>query len=159
MRRAALFAFLILLPGIVSYTWYTASLRPRDPESAVRRSVEIRSGMSTDAIAAKLEEEGIDAAVAYYHTLYADQPEGYNFEESQLNRLGYKLLQKQRLDEAVAIFKLNAEAYPSSANVFSSLGEAYAVLGQKDQAIANLKRSLAMDPQNTVALEILRHFN
>jgi tetratricopeptide (TPR) repeat protein len=44
------------------------------------------------------------------------------------------------------VFKLNAEAYPRSANVHDSLGDAYEAAGQKDEAIKSFERALAIDP-------------
>lgn len=57
MRRSALLAFIILLPGIVTYAWYLSALRPVNISDDARHSVLIEQGMSTDAIAQLLTEE------------------------------------------------------------------------------------------------------
>ena len=50
-----------------------------------------------------------------------------------------------RLDEGgVAIFQLNVEAYPNSANAQDSLGDGYLADGQKELALAAAKKCLAM---------------
>ena len=41
------------------------------------------------------------------------------------------------LKEALEIFKLNVFLYPNSANVYDSVGEAYAVNGNRELAIKN----------------------
>jgi tetratricopeptide (TPR) repeat protein len=51
--------------------------------------------------------------------------------EAQLNTLGYKLLQQGRSDDAIAVFKLNVDAFPQSGNVYDSLGEAYLRKGDR----------------------------
>ena len=63
----------------------------------------------------------------------------------------YRLLAKKRNREAIEMFKMNVEDHPKSANVYDSLGEAYAAKGDRDAALANYRRSLKMDPTNTNA--------
>ena len=65
-----------------------------------------------------------------------------------MNVLGYSLLWSDRIDEAIGVLELNAEAYPDSWNVHDSLGEAYAAAGQRDKAIASYRRSLKLEPRN-----------
>ena len=103
-----------------------------------------------------LFEKGIEAAVDKYHNLKKNQPEGYNFKESQLNMLGYHLMQGGRTADAIEIFKLNVEAYPKSGNCYDSLGEAYLITGQKELAKANYKKAVELDPKNVNAIEVLK---
>jgi CubicO group peptidase (beta-lactamase class C family) len=95
-----------------------------------------------------IQDQGIAAGVAQYRDLKAKQPNVYDFTEPQLNQLGYQLLQTNKRKEAIEIFKLNVEAYPQSANVYDSLGEAYMVEGNNEQAIVNYKKSLELNPQS-----------
>jgi CubicO group peptidase (beta-lactamase class C family) len=95
-----------------------------------------------------IQDQGIEAGVAQYRDLKAKQPNVYDFTEPQLNQLGYQLLQTNKRKEAIEIFKLNVEAYPQSANVYDSLGEAYMVEGNNEQAIVNYKKSLELNPQS-----------
>ena len=76
--------------------------------------------------------------------------------EDRLNRVGYGFLRTKKLPEAIAYFKLNVEFYPSSFNVYDSLGEAYMANGDKELAIANYKKSLELNPKNTHAAEMLK---
>ncbi len=76
--------------------------------------------------------------------------------ESQLNALGYRLLGVKKVREAIEIFKLNVEAYPQSANVYDSLGEAYMMNGDKELAIRTYQRAVELNPQNTNAIEMLK---
>jgi tetratricopeptide (TPR) repeat protein len=75
----------------------------------------------------------------------------YNFAETELNSLGYRLLQMRKIADAIEIFKLNVEMYPQSFNAYDSLGEAYRAHGDKDLAVANYKKSLELNPKNTNA--------
>ena len=72
-----------------------------------------------------------------------------------LNKLGYALLKEGMTNESIEIFRLNADAYPKSANVYDSLGEAYLKNKQIDNAIENYKKSLQLNPKNANAFKIL----
>jgi predicted Zn-dependent protease len=63
---------------------------------------------------------------------------------------------KDRAQDAIEILKLNAEAYPSSANVYDSLAEAYMKHGDRELARENYKKSLTIDPSNKNAAEMLK---
>jgi imidazolonepropionase-like amidohydrolase len=108
------------------------------------------------ALLKTIEERGIDAAVRQYHELKSEQSTVYDFSEEDLNSLGYELIGMKQLREAVEILRLNAEAYPQSANVYDSLGEAYLKAGDKQRSIENYEKSLKLDPNNAGAVEKLR---
>jgi CubicO group peptidase (beta-lactamase class C family) len=76
--------------------------------------------------------------------------------ETQIRELGYQLLWARRVQDAIEVFKLNAEEFPDSATVYESLGEAYAVNGEKELAIKNYERSVELDPNNTNAAAALK---
>jgi CubicO group peptidase (beta-lactamase class C family) len=76
--------------------------------------------------------------------------------EVQMNRLGYALLSKNLLNEAIEVFKLNVEAFPDSWNVYDSLGEAYMIKGDKELAIKNYQKSIELNPQNNGGKEMLK---
>ncbi len=92
-----------------------------------------------------------DTAVAFYHKLYETKRDQYNFNEDQLNILGFKLLVKERKDEAIRMLNLNIEMHPKSPNAYDSLGEAYLRLGNNDLALKNFQKALALDPHNSIA--------
>ncbi len=99
---------------------------------------------------------GIDEAIAKYHQLKSAQPETYNFAESELNQLGYQLLNHGKAKEAVAIFKLNTEAYPQSANVYDSLADAYKGAGETQLAIQCYEKVLELLSGNSQYTEEFR---
>jgi tetratricopeptide (TPR) repeat protein len=108
-----------------------------------------------DALFAMITEKGIEAALREYSSL-TRRSDTYYVSEASLNALGYRLLGMKKNPEAIAIFKLNAETYPRSANVYDSLAEAYWAGGDRDQAIRNYQRSLTLDPQNENARDQLK---
>lgn len=66
--------------------------------------------------------------------------------EVELNAYGYQLLNQGLHKEAIGILKTNTERYPQSANTWDSLGEAYAIKGDKENAIINFKKSMSLNP-------------
>lgn len=101
-----------------------------------------------ETLSATIASGGIDAATKQYHDLKAAAPATYNFDEGELNNLGYQLIRSKKFKEAVRILQLNVEAYPRSSNVYDSLGEAYMDEGNKPLAIANYRKSLELNPKN-----------
>jgi uncharacterized membrane protein len=121
----------------------------------VRASFDSRKSIA-QALSATIASSGIDAAVEQYHDLKTGGGSTYNFDEPELNTLGYELIHAKKFKEAIRIFQLNVEAYPQSSNVYDSLGEAYMDYGDKQQAIANYQKSLQVDPKNGDAALMLR---
>ena len=93
-----------------------------------------------------IDTAGIEAALAQHRSLSRENPRRYNFREPELNHLGYYLLQKKKINEAIAIFQLNAEQFPQSFNVFDSLGDAYVAAGNDTEAIESYRHALALFP-------------
>ena len=73
-----------------------------------------------------------------------------------MNTLGYWLLGKRKVVEAIEVFKMNVEDFPNSANAYDSLGEAYTINGDIERAIENYQRSLELNPGNAHAVGMLR---
>lgn len=103
-----------------------------------------------------VRNQGVDAAIARYKQLKAANSPKYDFNEGVLNHLGYDLLEKDRVADAITVFKANADEYPKSLRVYDSLGEAYTQAGNKQLAIESYKRSLELDPKDQNAADRLK---
>jgi hypothetical protein len=112
-----------------------------------------------ETLSATIASSGIDAAARQYHDFKAAAPATYNFDEEELNGLGYRLMGTHKLKEAVRVLQLNVEAYPQSSNVYDSLAEAYMDDGDKLQAIANYRKSLQLNPNNRNAVRMIQKLN
>lgn len=109
--------------------------------------VGVKTTSVSEVLSEILKQKGMAAMLARYRELSAQSnPDIYN-SESELNALGYRLLMKKQLAEAIEVFKLNVKAYPQSANVYDSLGEAYAAHGDTQLAIENYRKALELDPK------------
>ena len=65
---------------------------------------------------------------------------------NELNNYGYQLLNQKNYDKAIEVLTINTKRFPKDPNTFDSLGEAYALKGDKKNAIINFKKSLSMNP-------------
>ncbi|MBV8518714.1 MAG: amidohydrolase family protein [Acidobacteria bacterium] len=108
-----------------------------------------------DVLLPLARSRGASTAIDEYWRLVRDEPAHYDYGEAQLNRLGYQLI-NDHLDAALAIFAFNAEQFPTSANVWDSLAEAQMKAGKRDEAIANYRKSLALNPHNANAAAMLK---
>jgi predicted alpha/beta superfamily hydrolase len=68
--------------------------------------------------------------------------------EPLMNNLGYRLMAEGKMDDAIAVFKSNVERYPSSANVYDSLAEAYEKTGKLDLARPNYEKAMRLGAQS-----------
>jgi len=93
-------------------------------------------------------DEGAAAARRRFEEARRADPKAVLFEEATLNALGYKLLARKRVGDAIEIFKLNTEAYPDAFNTFDSLAEAYLAAGDRDRAVASYRRSVELFPNS-----------
>ena len=75
--------------------------------------------------------------------------------EGDINRLGYRFLQTERPEQAVALLRINVELYPESWNSYDSLGEALLATGDQDGAVAMYEKSLELNPDSTSGREAL----
>jgi tetratricopeptide (TPR) repeat protein len=74
-----------------------------------------------------------------------------NSTEAELNVYGYQLMNQNRLDDAIEIFKLNIKRHPDAWNVYDSLGEALNNKGDKKGAQENYETAYEKAPENQKA--------
>jgi predicted alpha/beta superfamily hydrolase len=75
--------------------------------------------------------------------------------ESIINTLGYQFMQGN-IDKAIEFFQLNVDLYPGSYNAYDSMGEAWMKKGDYKKAIANYERSIALNPDNQNAKDMIK---
>jgi dienelactone hydrolase len=92
------------------------------------------------------EKDGISKAVEQFHEVRQRDPKAFLFPEAAMNLAGYERLQASKTKDAIALFQMNVEAYPTSANAQDSLGDAYLADGQNALALAASEKCLALLP-------------
>jgi tetratricopeptide (TPR) repeat protein len=108
-----------------------------------------------DTMMAVYLDKGITKAIELYYNLKDEKEKQYNFKESQLNILGYQILELEKPKDAIEIFKCNVEEFPNSFNVYDSLGEGYFMDGNMELAEKYYKISLRINPENDNAKKML----
>ena len=91
---------------------------------------------------------GMDSAISLYRGLKSRNDTNYEFTERNLNSFGYVLLGENRVEDAIKVFRLNVEYYPSSFNVYDSLADGYLKQGDKSKALACYRKALEIDPSS-----------
>jgi dienelactone hydrolase len=127
--------------------WYVDTLvkAPADPKAPVS----VKPTPASAFWQALDSSDGVTKAAALFREAKKNDANAYLFPEAVLNLAGYERLQAGATKEAVAIFQLNAEAYPNSANAQDSLGDGYLADGQKELALAAAKKCLEMLASDT----------
>ena len=108
---------------------------------------------AAEKIATLLMNSTYESSKTEIHKLL-DQKEKYYFLENEFIFLGYNLM-KPFLNDAIEIFKITVELFPDAWNAYDSLGEAYMNAGNKKLAIENYEKSLALNLENTNAIDQL----
>lgn len=101
-----------------------------------------------------ISEKGIDQALLVYAQLKDSTV--FELNEEEMNYTGYEFLQAGNMKEAIAVFKINTEAFPNAFNTYDSYGEALLANGEKELAIENYKMSVKLNPNNTGGINVLK---
>ena len=109
----------------------------------------------TDILSQAMATRGVDAAVDEYRARRDQGFAGVRENEADTNSLGYRLLRGGDPAGAIRILQLNVETHPRSSNAYDSLAEAYLAAGQKDLAVQNYEKALALNPKQRSAAAAL----
>ena len=128
------------------------------PAEALAKGVRMALGSRSiyEAMYVAYKQGGIAPAKALYHDLRTRADPDYNFAEEELNSLGYMLLYRDKVHEAIEVFELNVLAYPQAWNAYDSLGEAYLASGNTCLAKTNYERSVELNPKNEIGIAQLK---
>lgn len=101
-------------------------------------------------------DDSLTAALDKIRKLQNDGGDIY-VEEASINNIGYALLNKEKYADAIEVFRFNIETYPQSANAYDSYAEALMKSGDIENAAANYRKSLELNPDNANAREMLKN--
>jgi CubicO group peptidase (beta-lactamase class C family) len=111
---------------------------------------------SPSAVFAKIAiKQSVEAALQQYREMRGGQSNNSKLEEGPINRLGYRLMELKRMEDAIKIFQLNIELFPNSSNVYDSFAEAQLRNGNREMAAEYYQKSLDRNPDNRVAKHLL----
>jgi dienelactone hydrolase len=131
---------------IVAWLVETLAKSPADPAA---RFTPQKTAISEFWAVAR-ERGAAATATRMFRDARARDPRVFLFPEFVLNQLAYARLQAGDTDDAVELFKLNVEAYPTSSNAQDSLADGYIARGQTDLALAAEQKCLDLLPADTI---------
>jgi dienelactone hydrolase len=131
-----------LVDQIVAFLVDTLVTNPVD----LHAHVTPRKTQASEFFALINQPGGAAKATAVFREARQSDPNAVVFPEYPMNLLGYAKLQAGEKQEAIALFKLNTEAYPASANTQDSLSDGYLAAGQNDLALAAEQKCLELLP-------------
>ena len=134
--RLALMQYYLNAPGIVG----GSIAKAKEQALAIERIQPARGHLAFASIHLH-EKEWPQAEESFRKAVAAD---GKN--SGVRNGFGYFLLGRNRVDEAIAEFKVSVEVTPGDANAHDSLAEGFAVKGMIDEAIAEYGKAVSLDP-------------
>jgi CubicO group peptidase (beta-lactamase class C family) len=160
--------FLAMLPDRkIAVVWMTNGEWIPNTDGVTHAAMDVALGLEPQPIDGKRSiaqamittylNRGIEAAIKQYETLKKLRPDAYNFDVGQLNGVGRYFLENGRSKDAIRILQLNTAAFPSVADTFDTLADAYEKDGKKALAITNYQKALELDPRQTHAADALKH--
>ena len=100
--------------------------------------------------------QGYRDLIPLYRTTVAKNPT-LKLEAWMINDLGIRLaFNAGKLEQGINVLLLGVDIYPESANLYDSLALAYLYNQDRENAIANFKKSLELDPENQHAIDRLK---
>jgi len=121
--------------------WYVTTLI-KTPGHAPMAKDRWQAPASVQMLALLDEPGGVEQVRQKLAEARKRDPKAVLFREDMVNILGYEHLQAGDNKGALEILKLNAEAFPDSANVYDSVSDAYLANGEKELARQNAKKAL-----------------
>jgi dienelactone hydrolase len=134
-----------LQPAILD--WFDAKLR-RAPETLAKPSAPPAPTPVIEFWTAATQPGGMDRARKIFDECRKKDPAMMLFPEGEANLHGYSLLQAGNTKDAIAMFQMNNEAYPHSANTYDSLSDAHLAAGNREEALRLAEKTIEMLAQD-----------
>lgn len=98
---------------------------------------------TVDKLHSEYKKDGVEAALSMYEKMPEDKE--YHGVQEPLNVLGYRLMNNDNdAKAAAAIFKAQIEEHPNEPNPYDSYADAMIEMGNEDEAIKHLNKSIEM---------------
>jgi len=137
-------------------TYIENSLKENGPDSAdITMKFYAKQDLppTTNQFMAIIQDKGINTACELYDKFKADNPDHVFFREGPFNFLGYQYLQRNQVDDAITIFRMNSEVYPHSCNVWDSYADGLTARGDTTAVKEIMKKALEVMPADTITNE------
>jgi len=150
-------SFIVRVPETNSFIIFLCNSAPTDFFGITKSILKILNNKPVQlrqpvhkVVEQEISRHGVDAALKRYDVLKKDTVH-YFVEWWNMDRVGHQLLDLKRYDEALVIFKKNAEEFPEHDIIFNSLGRAYEEMGRKEEAIVTYKKAISLNNKDEEA--------
>lgn len=109
-----------------------------------------------DAALARFEKVGIMQSLAPFRASIAQRPDTLRNSEWEFDQIGRALLNRGKIADGIEVMRFNTEVAPRSSTAFAALARAYELGGNRVEARAAAEQSLAINPYDPRAMELLR---
>jgi len=111
----------------------------------------------SDSLYRQVLSRGVAPVAKQYHEARAKTVDSLmTVDEGVINSVAYQLLGQGRTSEAMDLFNLEIESWPKNVFGYVGLGQTYAVVGNRDLAIATLEKAISINAEAPRAQVILR---
>ncbi len=110
-----------------------------------------------DVLYSSYQTKGIDSSLVQYNNLRKEfyGAAVYDFREMSLINYSHKLTEDKKYDDAVKVLNKNLELFPTSTRTLNSFAQLYQFKGEKETALQYLQKTIAIDPKNRFANQML----
>ena len=115
----------------------------------------LRGEPVTNAVEPVIYGYGVDAGLKKYDEIKESGDPEYLFSEDMLHQLGYKLLNENRVDDAVRVFEKNVQEYPGSFIANKALAETYFKNGESNLALNYFEKAVKIDSDYEYGMEMI----
>ena len=102
-----------------------------------------------------VNQQGIQGLEKSYHELKRQKKDEFEFGENELSMLGNLYLDEDDVTIALAVFRINSEAFPNSSDAFYDYGKALIRNSEPKEAIIAFQKSVELYSGNTASLSEL----
>ena len=101
---------------------------------------------------------GADSAIRAYRALREKYygRDAYDFSEMSLNSAALRMARANKVDDALALLKLNEEQYPKASSTYVARGNVFLIKGDTTSAAGAFREAIKRDPMNREAMGRLR---
>ena len=123
------------------------------------RDFEMPKKSIADELMEIIHNSGINAAREKFRLILKEHTSEYRIDEKELIALGKRLVEMDKLPEAIEILRLCTMAHPNSVQGYNNLAQIYLLIDEGELAIDCLQKSLILNPENNLAEELLMDLN
>lgn len=123
------------------------------------KSVEMPQKSIANELMEIINNSDMGSARDKFYSVLGQKNSNYRIDENELLDLSHRLMDLEKIPEAIEILRLCTVAFPNSVQVYNDLAQIYLLIDEGELAIDCLQKSLILNPENNLAAELLSDLN